>query len=255
MVDSKAVAVETEGTGGSPYYDNVRPLCYSDSDAVLLCFDISRQDIFDSGLKKWRTEILDFCPSTRILLIGCKTDLRTDVCTLMELSNQKQTPITHEQGSAMAKQLGAEAYLECSAFTSEKSIHSVFRTAALACINKLQPLAKPSPTRRLSKRLLHLPSKSELLSSTFKKEKAKSCSVMGVGSDCHMIDVRDPSSPPQRNTNQNKRTLCCPPCPEFFNSAYLFFQYPAFSNEYALETTDGRIAPGVVEQSTRPRSC
>ncbi|XP_016119494.1 rho-related GTP-binding protein Rho6-like [Sinocyclocheilus grahami] len=163
---------------GSPYYDNVRPLCYSDSDAVLLCFDISRPDIFDSGLKKWRAEILDFCPSTRILLVGCKTDLRTDVCTLMELSNQKQTPITHEQGSAMAKQLGAEAYLECSAFTSEKSIHSVFRTAALACINKLQPLAKPSPTRRLSKRLLHLPSKSELLSSTFKKEKAKSCSVM-----------------------------------------------------------------------------
>ncbi|KAM7411982.1 hypothetical protein PAMA_021785 [Pampus argenteus] len=162
----------------SPYYDNVRPLCYSDSDAVLLCFDISRPDTVDSSLKKWKTEILDFCPSTRILLIGCKTDLRTDVCTLMELSNQKQTPITYEQGSAMAKQLGAEAYLECSAFTSEKSIHSVFRTAAMACINKLQPLPKPSPTRRLSKRLLHLPSKSDLLSSTFKKEKAKSCSVM-----------------------------------------------------------------------------
>lgn len=82
------------------------------------------------------------------------------------------------QGSAMAKQLGAEAYLECSAFTSEKSIHSVFRTAAMACINKLQPLPKPSPTRRLSKRLLHLPSKSDLISTTFKKEKAKSCSVM-----------------------------------------------------------------------------
>lgn len=37
---------------GSPYYDNVRPLCYSDSDAVLLCFDISRPDTVDSGLKK-----------------------------------------------------------------------------------------------------------------------------------------------------------------------------------------------------------
>ncbi|CAM4678625.1 unnamed protein product [Leuciscus chuanchicus] len=177
-LDDQRVELSLWDTSGSPYYDNVRPLCYSDSDAVLLCFDISRPDIFDSGLKKWRAEILDFCPSTRILLVGCKTDLRTDVCTLMELSNQKQTPITHEQGSAMAKQLGAEAYLECSAFTSEKSIHSVFRTAALACINKLQPLAKPSPTRRLSKRLLHLPSKSELLSSTFKKEKAKSCSVI-----------------------------------------------------------------------------
>ncbi|KAK1801901.1 hypothetical protein P4O66_022535 [Electrophorus voltai] len=162
----------------SPYYDNVRPLCYSDSDAVLLCFDVSRPETVENSLKKWRTEITDFCPNTRILLIGCKADLRTDVCTLMELSNQKQTPITQEQGSAMAKQLGAETYLECSAFTSEKSIHSVFRTAALACVNKLQPLGKPSPTRRVSKRLLHLPSRSELLSSTFKKDKAKSCSLM-----------------------------------------------------------------------------
>lgn len=78
----------------------------------------------------------------------------------------------------MAKQLGAEAYLECSAFTSEKSIHSVFRTAAVACMNKPQPANKPSPVRRLSKRLLHLPSKTELLSSTFSKEKSKSCSIM-----------------------------------------------------------------------------
>lgn len=46
---------------------------------------------------QWKAEIHDFCPSTRILLIGCKTDLRTDVCTRMELSNQKQTPISHEQ--------------------------------------------------------------------------------------------------------------------------------------------------------------
>lgn len=43
---------------GSPYYDNVRPLCYSDSDAVLLCFDISRPDTVDSALKKvWAAEM------------------------------------------------------------------------------------------------------------------------------------------------------------------------------------------------------
>lgn len=82
------------------------------------------------------------------------------------------------QGSSLAKQLGAEAYLECSAFTSEKSIHSVFRTAALACMNKLQPASKASPDRRLSKRLLHLPSKTELLPSTFSKDKSRSCNIM-----------------------------------------------------------------------------
>ncbi|XP_059396674.1 rho-related GTP-binding protein Rho6-like [Carassius carassius] len=177
-LEEQRVELSLWDTSGSPYYDNVRPLCYSDADAVLLCFDISRPETVESSLKKWKAEIMDFCPSTRIILVGCKTDLRTDVCTLMELSNQRLTPISHEQGTLLAKQVGAEVYLECSAFTSEKSIHSVFRSAALTCLNKLQPPIKQSPSLRLSKRLLHLPSKAELLTSSFSKERTKSCSIM-----------------------------------------------------------------------------
>nr|2CLS_A Chain A, RHO-RELATED GTP-BINDING PROTEIN RHO6 [Homo sapiens]2CLS_B Chain B, RHO-RELATED GTP-BINDING PROTEIN RHO6 [Homo sapiens] len=143
--EEQRVELSLWDTSGSPYYDNVRPLCYSDSDAVLLCFDISRPETVDSALKKWRTEILDYCPSTRVLLIGCKTDLRTDLSTLMELSHQKQAPISYEQGCAIAKQLGAEIYLEGSAFTSEKSIHSIFRTASMLCLNKPSPLPQKSP--------------------------------------------------------------------------------------------------------------
>ncbi|NWX06979.1 RND1 protein, partial [Caloenas nicobarica] len=176
--EEQRVELSLWDTSGSPYYDNVRPLCYSDSDAVLLCFDISRPETLDSAAKKWKTEILDYCPNTRVLLIGCKTDLRTDLSTLMELSHQKQAPISYEQGCAAARQLGAESYLECSAFTSEKSVHSIFRTVSSICLSRA-PLQPPrSPPRSLSKRLLHLPSRSELISSTFKKEKAKSCSVM-----------------------------------------------------------------------------
>ncbi|XP_071585495.1 rho-related GTP-binding protein Rho6 [Heliangelus exortis] len=176
--DEQRVELSLWDTSGSPYYDNVRPLCYSDSDAVLLCFDISRPETLDSASKKWKSEILDYCPDTRVLLIGCKTDLRTDLSTLMELSHQKQAPISYEQGCAAARQLGAESYLECSAFTSEKSVHSIFRTVSGICLSKSPPQPPKSPPRSLSKRLLHLPSRSELISSTFKKEKAKSCSVM-----------------------------------------------------------------------------
>lgn len=64
------------------------------SEKVNVCCDLTV-----SLFLQWKTEILDYCPSTRILLIGCKTDLRTDVCTLMELSNQKQVPLSHEQVS------------------------------------------------------------------------------------------------------------------------------------------------------------
>ncbi|XP_074021057.1 rho-related GTP-binding protein Rho6 [Numenius arquata] len=176
--EEQRVELSLWDTSGSPYYDNVRPLCYSDSDAVLLCFDISRPETLDSASKKWKSEILDYCPNTRVLLIGCKTDLRTDLSTLMELSHQKQAPISYEQGCAAARQLGAEGYLECSAFTSEKSVHSIFRTVSGICLSKPPPQPPRSPPRSLSKRLLHLPSRSELISSAFKKEKAKSCSVM-----------------------------------------------------------------------------
>ncbi|KAJ7317817.1 hypothetical protein JRQ81_003979 [Phrynocephalus forsythii] len=176
--EEQRVELSLWDTSGSPYYDNVRPLCYSDSDAVLLCFDVSRPETLDSALKKWKTEILDYCPSTRVLLIGCKIDLRTDFSTLMELSHQKQAPVSYEQGCAAAKQLGTEMYLECSAFTSEKSVHSIFRTAASTCLSKPGPQASKSPARSFPKRLLRLPSRSELISSTFKKEKAKSCAVM-----------------------------------------------------------------------------
>ncbi|NWV16984.1 RND1 protein, partial [Origma solitaria] len=104
--EEQRVELSLWDTSGSPYYDNVRPLCYSDSDAVLLCFDISRPETLDSAAKKsssvphtpqWKTEILDYCPNTRVLLIGCKTDLRTDLSTLLELSHQKQAPISYEQ--------------------------------------------------------------------------------------------------------------------------------------------------------------
>ena len=40
---------------GSSYYDNVRPLAYPDSDAVLLCFDISRPETLENVLKKVHT--------------------------------------------------------------------------------------------------------------------------------------------------------------------------------------------------------
>lgn len=58
---------------GSAYYDNVRPLAYPDSDAVLICFDISRPETLDSVLKKVSVTLLDvwMCPLFLILSAFC----------------------------------------------------------------------------------------------------------------------------------------------------------------------------------------
>lgn len=46
---------------------------------------------------QWKGEIQEFCPNTKMLLVGCKSDLRTDVSTLVELSNHRQTPVSYDQ--------------------------------------------------------------------------------------------------------------------------------------------------------------
>uniref|UniRef100_A0A8C5I710 Rho-related GTP-binding protein RhoE-like n=1 Tax=Gouania willdenowi TaxID=441366 RepID=A0A8C5I710_GOUWI len=119
-------------TSGSPYYDNVRPLTYPDADMVLICFDISRPETLDSVLRKWRAEVKEFCPDTRMLLVGCKLDLRTDLFTR---SHSRQTPVSYDQGFNTAKQLSVP-YLECSSLQSETSIRDIFHMATLACVSK-----------------------------------------------------------------------------------------------------------------------
>ena len=49
------------------------------------------------------------------MLVGNKTDLRTDEATIHELAKMGQEPIKVEDGHAMAKKISAYAYLECSA--------------------------------------------------------------------------------------------------------------------------------------------
>ncbi|KFW81034.1 Rho-related GTP-binding protein RhoN, partial [Manacus vitellinus] len=173
-------------SAGSAYYDNVRPLAYPDSDAVLICFDISRPETLDSVLKKsllfplqWQGETQEFCPNAKIVLVGCKLDMRTDLNTLRELSKQRLIPVTHEQGSALARQIGAVAYAECSSKVSENSVRDVFHVTTLASVNRVHKNLKRSNSKRGLKRVSQMPGRTDLLSDTeIRKDRAKSCSIM-----------------------------------------------------------------------------
>ncbi|XP_019360980.1 PREDICTED: rho-related GTP-binding protein RhoN, partial [Gavialis gangeticus] len=164
---------------GSAYYDNVRPLAYPDSDAVLICFDISRPETLDSVLKKWQGETQEFCPNAKIVLVGCKLDMRTDLNTLRELSKQRLIPVTHEQGSMLARQIGAVAYVECSSKVSENSVRDVFHVTTLASVNRMHKNLKRSNSKRGLKRVSQMPGRTDLLNDTeIRKDRAKSCSIM-----------------------------------------------------------------------------
>ncbi|MBN3276156.1 RND2 protein, partial [Polyodon spathula] len=163
----------------SAYYDNVRPLAYPDSDAVLICFDVSRPETLDSVLKKWQSETQEFCPNAKVVLVGCKLDMRTDLNTLLELSKQRLIPVTHEQGSTLARQIGAVAYMECSSKVSENSVRDVFHVTTLASVNKMHKHLKRSNSKRGLKRVSQMPGRTDLLENTeMRKDRAKSCSIM-----------------------------------------------------------------------------
>lgn len=55
---------------------------------------------------QWYPEVRNHCPSTPLILVGTKLDLRDDKDTVDKLKEKKLTPITYPQGLAMAKEIG-----------------------------------------------------------------------------------------------------------------------------------------------------
>lgn len=93
---------------------------------------------------QWYPEVLHFCPTTPLILVGLKSDLRTKRTCIDLLKTQGLTPVTPEQGSAVARRMGA-TYIECSAKES-RGVDQVFELAidtAVAIENKSQ--ADPGP--------------------------------------------------------------------------------------------------------------
>ncbi|KAF5399920.1 Rho GTP-binding protein RhoU [Paragonimus heterotremus] len=67
-------------------------------------------------------------PGPAFLLVGCACDLRNDIGQLLELSKQGEEPVDPATAERLATELGAEAYVECSALT-QKNLKTVFDLA------------------------------------------------------------------------------------------------------------------------------
>lgn len=83
------------------------------------------------------------CPGVPILLVGTKSDLRNDAEIQKKLKDQNQTPVTQQQGAALARQIHAVKYLECSALNQD-GIKDVFTEAVRAFLNP-QPTVSKRP--------------------------------------------------------------------------------------------------------------
>ncbi|TEB22638.1 signal transducer [Coprinellus micaceus] len=110
-------------TAGQEEYDRLRPLSYPESDVILIVFSIDFPTSLANVQDKWHIS----AKTRRLILVGTKTDLRQDEQTRRMLGAQGQSPITPDQGSAVAREIGAK-YVECSAKTGT-NVHDVFNLA------------------------------------------------------------------------------------------------------------------------------
>lgn len=140
----KAVELALWDTAGQEEYDRLRPLSYPETDLLFVCFAIdcpnslenvmdkvraaTRTSIpFQTDFLQWYPEVLHFCPTTPLILVGLKSDLRTKRTCIDLLKTQGLTPVTPEQGQAVANRMGA-TYVECSS-KEMKGVDQVFELA------------------------------------------------------------------------------------------------------------------------------
>lgn len=145
MVDGKPISLGLWDTAGQEDYDRLRPLSYPQTDVFLICFSLVSRPSFDNVKAKvdavlaisstrltsssqWAPEIEHHAPNVPIILVGTKLDLRDDKATVDALEAKNMKPIDYKTGMDMRKDIKAQKYVECSAFT-QMNLKSVFDAA------------------------------------------------------------------------------------------------------------------------------
>ena len=116
-VNSQRVCLGFFDTSGLENYNRLRPLSYLGTDVFLMCFSVVHPNSFANIADKWAPEIKHHCPGVPKILVGTELDLRDNKEEMERLKQENKAPITQQQGEAMRKQIGAVAYIECSALT------------------------------------------------------------------------------------------------------------------------------------------
>ncbi|KAI9357642.1 P-loop containing nucleoside triphosphate hydrolase protein [Zopfochytrium polystomum] len=132
-VEGQCVELALWDTAGQEDFDRLRPLSYDGSHVILICFSVDSPDSLENVEEKWIGEVRHYCPRRPVILVGCKKDLRHDAQVIEGLRRSGKSPVTFEQGQAVAAKIGAHRYLECSARTRE-GVLELFEHATRAAL-------------------------------------------------------------------------------------------------------------------------
>ena len=101
----------------------------------MVCYSVINTHSYENVKNKWYPEILHHAPTVPIILVGTKKDMRDS--EKVDLKTKRQTnfgKLYQTQGFALANEIGAVKYIECSAKTKENLLE-LFQEATTAVVN------------------------------------------------------------------------------------------------------------------------
>ncbi len=119
IVDGKNLNLGLWDSAGREGSERLRPLMYPQTDIFLVCFSIASSSSYCNVIETYVPEIKHHCPSTPFFVVGLKTDLRSDAETIKLVEGKGSKILTPEDGDELAKRVGANQYIECSAKLDE----------------------------------------------------------------------------------------------------------------------------------------
>ncbi|KAJ3115846.1 hypothetical protein HDU96_011034 [Phlyctochytrium bullatum] len=118
-VDGRTIEFGLWDTAGQEEFERLRPLSYSESHIIFICFDVTRRESLENIAEKWYPEVNQYCHGVPIVVVGCKMDMRAQV----------PNSVSVDEGRSAATRIGAKHYAECSA-RDNMGVQEVFAQAA-----------------------------------------------------------------------------------------------------------------------------
>eukprot|EP01090_Pellita_catalonica_P002282 TRINITY_DN1188_c0_g1_i1.p1 TRINITY_DN1188_c0_g1~~TRINITY_DN1188_c0_g1_i1.p1 ORF type:complete len:190 (-),score=25.35 TRINITY_DN1188_c0_g1_i1:53-622(-) len=137
-VEGEELTLSLWDTAGQEGYQRIRVLSYPKTNVFILCFALNNKTSCDNITEKWLPELRHHCPDIPVILAGTKSDLRRD--------NHDES-VSKAQGQAMARAIGAVAYIETSAKKRE-NVKFVFDTAVSTVYHAAKNPSQTAPTKK-----------------------------------------------------------------------------------------------------------
>eukprot|EP00096_Caligus_rogercresseyi_P007860 TRINITY_DN25991_c0_g1_i1.p2 TRINITY_DN25991_c0_g1~~TRINITY_DN25991_c0_g1_i1.p2 ORF type:complete len:203 (+),score=38.56 TRINITY_DN25991_c0_g1_i1:536-1144(+) len=120
-------------TAGQEFYDRLRELTYP-GDVIVICFSVDRPETLANVRRRWSPEVRKHCGIAPVILVGNKTDLRTNPQVVDNLKKVNKKPVSAKEGVGMARAIHASHYCECSA-KEISGVDEMFDIAAAAAMH------------------------------------------------------------------------------------------------------------------------